>query len=212
MRVTKEQKLKIKASILDAACSGFREKGFGGLGVDGLAKKAGLTSGAFYGHFASKQEAFNTVVETGLDTYSQGLDDMVNEHGEEWSRAFVDFYLGHDHVADLSQSCAVPGLSADVMRADKETKMVYEDKVSALAEKMAEHLSNHHQSGIATDRKDVWPAMAVLAGTVMMARCVNNPVLQEEMLASSQQWVEKMMNLPPQSRQHPASPDRDEQA
>ena len=47
--------------LVEAAGRGFRTGGFGGAGVDALAKGAGLTSGAFYAHFDSKAEAFRSL-------------------------------------------------------------------------------------------------------------------------------------------------------
>ena len=43
----------VRARLVDAAGRGFRTGGFGGAGVDALAKGAGLTSVAFYAHFSS---------------------------------------------------------------------------------------------------------------------------------------------------------------
>ena len=57
MRYAAGHKEGARTRILDAAGRGFRRLGFGGIGVDGLAKEAGVTSGAFYGHFPSKAEA-----------------------------------------------------------------------------------------------------------------------------------------------------------
>ena len=56
MKVSEEYKQLVRRKMVDAAGRGFRKNGYGGLGVDGLAKEAGVTSGAFYGHFKSKDE------------------------------------------------------------------------------------------------------------------------------------------------------------
>jgi AcrR family transcriptional regulator len=61
-----EQKEQTRQRILEAAGRSFRKGGFGGIGVDGLAKEAGLTSGAFYVHFGSKAEAFRESVQQGM--------------------------------------------------------------------------------------------------------------------------------------------------
>ena len=41
-----EKKQETRQRILDAAGRGFRKGGYDGIGVDGLAKQAGVTSGA----------------------------------------------------------------------------------------------------------------------------------------------------------------------
>ena len=53
--------------MLEAVGCGFRDRGYAGIGVDGLAKTAGVTSGAFYAHFGSKGEAFDVALAAGLD-------------------------------------------------------------------------------------------------------------------------------------------------
>ena len=55
-----------RKKIVMAASRGFRKHGYGGIGVDGLAKSAGVTSGAFYAHLGSKEGAFNTALEFGI--------------------------------------------------------------------------------------------------------------------------------------------------
>ena len=54
MRASREQFAENRQRILEVAGRLFRQKGFEGIGVDGIMKAAGLTHGGFYGHFASK--------------------------------------------------------------------------------------------------------------------------------------------------------------
>ncbi len=56
MRVTREQAAANREKILAAAGLLFRERGFDGIGVADIMKRAGLTHGGFYGHFASKDD------------------------------------------------------------------------------------------------------------------------------------------------------------
>ena len=56
MRVTREQAAANREKILDVAGALFRERGFGGIGLADIMKRAGLTHGGFYGHFDSKDD------------------------------------------------------------------------------------------------------------------------------------------------------------
>src|SRR5688572_15158637 len=56
MKVTREQAQENRERVLDAASALFRERGFHGIGVADLMKEAGLTHGAFYGQFSSKED------------------------------------------------------------------------------------------------------------------------------------------------------------
>src|ERR1041385_6860544 len=56
VRVTREQAEANRDKILDIAGTLFRERGYEGIGVADIMKRAGLTHGGFYGHFASKDD------------------------------------------------------------------------------------------------------------------------------------------------------------
>ena len=53
-----DKKLETRSRIIDAAGRSFRSNGYAGIGVDGIAKAAGVTSGAFYAHLGSKKWCF----------------------------------------------------------------------------------------------------------------------------------------------------------
>ncbi|WP_072396262.1 TetR/AcrR family transcriptional regulator [Hyphomicrobium sp. CS1GBMeth3] len=61
-----DQKQKAKEIILEAGARTLREKGFHGVGVDGLAEAAGMTSGAFYSNFANKDALLEGVIEASV--------------------------------------------------------------------------------------------------------------------------------------------------
>ncbi|MFX7836726.1 TetR family transcriptional regulator, partial [Acinetobacter baumannii] len=82
-----------RKKILDAAARRFRAEGYDGLGIDGLAKAAGVTNGAFYGHFDSKADAFREVAIQGLVELREGIERYRAEYGVEWLAAFTRFYF-----------------------------------------------------------------------------------------------------------------------
>ncbi len=186
MRVSKEHKKKVRREILEAASKGFREEGFSGLGVDGLAKRAGMTSGAFYGHFSSKGDAFREVVNLGLQDYEEAVRQFQKEYGDAWAEKFLDYYLGEDHVSDLSGSCVVPGLSSDVVRAGEDLKQAYENEIGRISSLMG--------SAPGGPRAEDAPAfLALLAGAVMMARSVSSTQMVQTILVSARQQAEAML-------------------
>lgn len=165
MRVSKEYKETARRKMVEAAGRGFRQSGYGGLGVDGLAKVAGVTSGAFYGHFKSKDEAFRAATVQGMVDYRENVKKLQAAHGQAWLAHFLDYYLGDTHIHQVDASCAVPALSADVMRADPKTKAEYEMLLEQIASTIAQGLP----------RPDIHTAralMALLSGAVLMARAV----------------------------------------
>src|SRR5258707_15428604 len=100
-----------RTRLVEAAGRGFRTGGFGGTGVDALAKGAGLTSGAFYAHFDSKAEAFRLVVSDGIATLRNGVAAFPQQHGRAWRDPFVCFFLGERIELVLSEAFVLPSLS-----------------------------------------------------------------------------------------------------
>ena len=163
MRYGPDHKGKARTRILNAAGRGFRRLGFGGIGVDGLAKEAGVTSGAFYGHFPSKAEAFKAAAVTGLVQLREGVESLQVNEGDEWLEKFVDFYMNVRRTCDLGESCALQSLTPEVARADRDTKAAYEAELLKVVEAVAEGLSN---GTLAARRKTAWAILSILSGGV----------------------------------------------
>ncbi|HEY6213458.1 MAG TPA: TetR family transcriptional regulator, partial [Vicinamibacterales bacterium] len=92
MRVTREQAEANRDKILDIAGTLFRERGYEGIGVADIMKRAGLTHGGFYGHFASKGDlaAETTARVLGREGWLERLTgDVSAERREQTSVAQV---------------------------------------------------------------------------------------------------------------------------
>src|SRR3954470_4965818 len=172
MRYGPGHKDEARSRILNAAGRGFRRLGFGGIGVDGLAKEAGVTSGAFYGHFPSKAEAFRAAAVAGLVQLREAIEDLRASGGEDWLAKFVDFYMSVRRTCDLSESCALQSLTPEVARADHGTRTAYEAELLRVAEGIAQGLPN---GPLAARRKTAWAILAMLSGGVSMARSAADP-------------------------------------
>ena len=176
MARSKENQGDARARLVEAAGRGFRTGGFGGTGVDALAKGAGLTSGAFYAHFDSKAEAFRLVVSDGLATLRNGIASFQERYGRGWRDPFVDFYLGERMEVGIAEACGLPSFSPDVARSDDATRAVYEAELTKLAEVLAAGFRGAH----AIER--AWSFLAVLSGAAAMARAVKDDRLRREIL------------------------------
>jgi TetR/AcrR family transcriptional regulator, transcriptional repressor for nem operon len=168
-----------RARLVEAAGRGFRTGGFGGAGVDALAKGAGLTSGAFYAHFSSKAEAFRLAVADGLAFLRGGILKFQEMHGRNWREPFIDFYLGPRMEVALDEACGLPSFSSDVARADDATRAVYEAELELLVEAIASGLRGAHA------RERALALLAVLSGAASMARAVKDEAARREILAAA---------------------------
>lgn len=155
-----------KERLIAAAGRSFRLGGYGGTGVDAVAREAGLTSGAFYAHFGSKAKAFESALRDGLDTLLAAVVQFRAERGAAWRDAFVDFYLGERLAAELGDACVLPTFTADVARTDEGAQAIYRDRLAAIAAAMAE--------GFDGDAARAWALLAILSGAAAMARAVGS--------------------------------------
>lgn len=167
------QKEESRLKILQGAGRGFRRAGFGGSGVDGLAKEAGVTSGAFYAHFKSKADAFREVVFVGLEGLIRSVNTKREELGSRWREAYIDFYLGERRTCDLSESCALQSLSIEVARADDEARSTYEEQLKIIIATVADGLEGKPKHR----REEAMTLLALLVGGVTLARAVKDPAL-----------------------------------
>jgi len=171
MRYKPGHREQAKTHILGAAGRGFRKSGFGGIGVDGLAKEAGMTSGAFYGHFKSKDAAFQEVILHGLTKLNNTITTMQNDLGPAWAQEFIDFYLGIRRTCDISDSCTLQSLSSEVVRACDDTRNTYREHLNTVVETVACGLDQIPES----QRMDkAWALLSILSGGVTVARAVND--------------------------------------
>lgn len=178
-----------RARILAGAGRGFRGHGYGGLGVDALAKEAGVTSGAFYAHFKSKADAFREAVSVGLNDLKAGVERIRADRGKGWLRHFVNFYLGDRRTSELAESCALQSLTNEVTRADPSTRQAYEAALKEVIAAVADGLEARTASA---RRTEAIALLALLSGAVSMARAVDDEKLAEEIAAAAASAAERL--------------------
>jgi len=194
MRYGPEHKEATRAKILSAAGRGFRRRGYGGVGVDELAREAGVTSGAFYGHFASKAEAFEASSLSGLVELCQAIEGFQATHGQAWLGRFVDFYLSTKRTCELGGSCGLQTLTPEVARADSKLKAAYEAELLRVVEATASGLPGKNP---AARRKLAWGVLALLSGGVTLARAVADPKVSAQIAGAIKTAIEGL--LPPRA-------------
>lgn len=159
-----------RAKLLESSRRAFRREGYAGIGVDSIAKDAGVTSGAFYAHLKSKNEAFRAALVMGLEEVLAALPEYREAHGREWPVAFADYYLGRDHRLDLECGCAMTSLTPDVVRADPDVQLEYAALMDRIVKEIATHLP---KDGPAHEQEaKAWAFLSTLIGGLTLARAV----------------------------------------
>ena len=178
-----EQKEQTRQRILAAAGRSFRREGFDGVGVDGLSKEAGVTSGAFYVHFGSKAAAFRESVVQGVADVVQGVRQHQALHGERWWREFVRFYLGEKRNCELAQSCGLQSLTPEVARADGLSRAAFTAELLKVAEAI---VSGPKSAEAPATVAQAYAALSSLIGAVTLARAVDDPALAKRIAAAAE--------------------------
>lgn len=176
-RYKNEHKAQTRERITEAAGRCFKKNGFNGIGVDGLAKEAGVTSGAFYGHFKSKSTAFNATIETGMEELFDAVNQFKAQYGNDWWSEFATFYMGQKRTCDLTEACALQTLTPEVGRHSEEVKRIFE---SELIKVVKEAAGSNKQKKI----DKTWAKLAMLSGGVTLARAVSDEKLANEIAQS----------------------------
>ena len=192
-----EQKRETRQRILDAAARGFRRGGFGGLGVDGLAKEAGVTSGAFYVHFKSKSDAFRESVAQGVADVERGVRQFQTTSPKTWWNEFVRFYLGTKRKCELAESCGLQSLASEVARADAASRKAFTSELMKVAQVIAE---GPRPSDAPATTEDAYIALSTLIGTVTLTRAVDDASLANRIAAAAEAALLSQSQKPKRAR------------
>ncbi|MFI6459759.1 TetR/AcrR family transcriptional regulator [Streptomyces sp. NPDC050528] len=168
MRYPKDHKKQARASILTAAARTLKEKGFQGIGVDGLAASAQVTSGALYSNFGSKEAFLEQVVDAQLGAEFAVVDDPDPAERRRRLVEFLGTYLSEDHREDVAHGCVMPALSADVSRASDSVREVYQRRMLDLVALLAPAMQGPPEER----ERRAWAAVAAMVGAVTIARAL----------------------------------------
>src|ERR1700746_902804 len=138
----------------------FRERGFENVTVGEVMKGAGLTHGAFYAHFGSKQELQEAAV-----AYGQRLTaSRTQSYGatKKGKGAYADRYLSPRHRDNPGDGCTMAALAQEVARSTPELKAAFERGLENIL------------SAKGGDRKEAILWVAALTGGVLRGRGVDN--------------------------------------
>jgi len=168
MRYTKEHKAKAKEAILRGASRVLKQDGFNGIGVDGLAAAAHVTSGGFYSNFATKEALLEEVISEELGAMFTGVADADPSERGQRLRELIAVYLSDDHRQGVADGCVMPSLSADVSRAGAHVRETYKRRMTELVAALAPAMKGTPQD----QQQRAWTTVATIVGAVTVARAL----------------------------------------
>lgn len=172
-----EHKQATRRRIIEVAGRRFKQGGIDGSGIATVMKDAGLTNGAFYAHFASKEDLVAAVVTEQL--HEQATRFRTAPPGRTGVEQIVRAYLSPPHRDAPGEGCPSAALLDEIGRSAPVVKQAYTAGLSEIVDEIAARLAPHDPSSA---RARSVAAVALLIGTLQLSRAVADTGLADEML------------------------------
>lgn len=195
MRISKEKAADNRAALIRAASKLFRERGIDGVGVAEISKEAGLTHGALYAHFRSKDELALEALSYGLDQdnsrmYSGTVDGMPD------LARFLDRYLSLEARDDFGNRCAMAASASEIGRQDNALSARFAEGYMVMVRAFERQIAQNEPGSDALARAMV--VVSTMIGSLAVARgaAKGNPAVSEQVLQATRRLVDELMRAP----------------
>jgi TetR/AcrR family transcriptional regulator, transcriptional repressor for nem operon len=184
MPYSPEHKVQTRARIVESARCLFNRHGFQQVTIDQVMADAGLTRGAFYHHFDSKDELYAAAV--GSFASCNPFAVKMSESGvsiddpRRLARMLVDLYLSDEVLNNIDMHCPLYALPSDVARAGLEPQQAYTDLIRGMSEVYRAALKGVRDAGRRAESM-----VSLCVGGMVLARTTNDPGLRRSLRASA---------------------------
>jgi TetR/AcrR family transcriptional repressor of nem operon len=186
MGYSQAQKAESRQRVLETAARQIREDGIAALGVADCMRSAGLTHGAFYGHFESRDALIVEALEYAVAQSRKRIDALHSGLGgskaKEPLRAIAEAFLGERHIRNPGTGCALCALAGEARHASPEVRERLTAYVHTLAAQIAQTLTGHSESA-------ALGIVATIIGAVTLARAVDDKQLARSILSASLELI-----------------------
>jgi len=170
-RYPADHKAETRGRILEASDRLLKERGAEGASLAEVMQAAGLTVGAFYAHFSSKQaleeETILYGIALGMERLLAPLEPIADDR--RWLRALIQGFLAELDDASLGDANSMTLVLPDVARGDAALKSAFSERTAALLDRVAPRFP---AVGALTPREAAIAAFATLVGAVSLARTI----------------------------------------
>jgi AcrR family transcriptional regulator len=177
VRYGKEHKQATRRRIIETAGRRLKRDGIDGSGVATLMADAELTNGAFYAHFASKEDLVATAVADQLRGQREQY--ATQPPGCDGVELMVREYLSATHRDSPEDGCPSAALLEEIGRSTEATKRAYTEGLLAIADEIAGRLAPDDPQSA---RGSTLGLFAMLIGTLQLSRALADRELADEVL------------------------------
>jgi TetR/AcrR family transcriptional repressor of nem operon len=178
VRYTKEHKQETRQRIIATAGRRLKRDGIDGSGVATLMKDAGLTNGAFYAHFESKDDLVAAAIADQLHTQHANIVAQADP-GPAGLEQIVRWYLSAQQRDDTVDGCPNAALLDEIGRSDNATRQAYTDGVLVVIDGLAARMAPEDPPSA---RVKALSLLGLMAGTLQLSRAVTDRQLSDDLL------------------------------
>lgn len=178
-----ERKQQSRGRVLDAAARRIREEGLAGTAIASVMADAGLTHGAFYAHFDSKDdldvEAFSHAVDEWREKW------VPQRRSGRWDRRLTSIakrYLTSAHRDDIGDGCGYPALVSEAAHAGPAFRVAFEQELLRSVQVICGDDADDPRH-----RSDALALMVICVGGLALSRAVNDEDLSTQILRAARQ-------------------------
>ena len=182
MRVSREEAAKNREKVLRTASRKFREHGYEGIGVVDLMEAAGLTHGGFYKSFEGKEALIVEATALALSATISKWREIVGD-SDEPSKALARWYLHKEHLRRIEDGCTYAALASDAPRHSAELRRAFEESLEEAIFLLTKKSGGKKKADL---RGGAIRSLALMIGTLVLARAVNRREFAHEIMESGQ--------------------------
>ena len=165
--------------IVSAAARAIRRSGYAGTGVADIMKEAGLTHGAFYAHFASREAMLaEAAARACTDSASIAADAVASVPPEQALTYMLHAYLSRENLAQVERGCPLVALGSETVRQTPEVRRVTTRYIKEMVDLVARQSPDWGQAGV---HERALVTVATMVGTLLLARVVDEPALSDSL-------------------------------
>lgn len=163
--------------IVSVAARAIRRSGYDGTGVADIMKEAGLTHGAFYAHFDSREAMLaEAAAKACAESAAAAAEVVASVPPGAALASMLGSYLSRGHVEQVELGCPLAALGSETVRQAPEVRRVATRHIKEVVDLIARQSPDWgqpaaHERALAT--------VATMVGALLLARAVDEPALSD---------------------------------
>lgn len=173
--------------IVSVAARAIRRSGYDGTGVADIMKEAGLTHGAFYAHFASREAMLAEAATRACSESAAVIAGVAaGSPPEQAMAAMLRAYLSPEHREQVELGCPLAALGSETPRQVPEVRRAITRHVKEMVDFVARQSPDWGQPGA---HERALATVATMVGTLLVARVVDEPALADSFCEAALQQL-----------------------